>query len=103
MSLFYLKNEPSISIIAPTDGTVLPFDENVYDAEKESLWLSVSSSKIVSPLNGTLKEIIPERSECTLVGDIGEIITLKLFSESVSLYTSHTHEIKLKILERLCL
>lgn len=97
MSLFYLKNEPNVSVVAPTDGTVLPFEEYEYESEKEEIRLSVSSLTVNAPMNGTLSKISTELSECTLVGDTGEIITLKLISETVSVYTAHSEGNKLKM------
>ena len=78
MSVFYLKSEPHITIIAPIDGEVLPYNETDLSETQEYLSILAVSNTVFSPLNGTLTDISVDRKQYTVTGTNGEKITIRL-------------------------
>ena len=77
MSLFYLDREPHVSILAPSDGIVLPYDEFTV-CEKIGLTMILHSSTVLSPITGTFTEKDPIRSEYILKDELGAKLILRL-------------------------
>lgn len=81
MSLFYTKTEQHISIIAPINGIILPYEDSIDKLNgHEGLALIASSETVVSPINGVLNGINTNRKECSISGASGEILMIRLLS-----------------------
>ena len=88
MSLFYLKNEPHITVIAPIDGGVLPYGETNIDDGKEYLSILAISNTVFSPVSGTVTDISNDRMQYTVIGNNGEKIKVQLNSDSDTIETA---------------
>ena len=79
--MFYTKAESHVSILAPINGIILPYEESIDKLNgHEGLALIASSETVVSPINGILSGINTNRKECSILGDFGEILKIRLLS-----------------------
>ena len=82
MSLFYLKTEPHITVIAPIDGEVIPYGETPFD---DGISILARSNTVFSPISGTVTNVSANCMQYTVMGNSGEKITLQLYSDNTAI------------------